>query len=162
MKLTVGVAGAVMGILLLQSVAAYADDTKVIVKAENKEDFTTVVAAVHQQMLPGGQYEYVDKTERAKIETTLGDMQALFDKYGSVQQMDQGAKVQLFNDQEAINAILSRRDDKRLVCESVVPVGSHIAKTVCRPYREIEAEHRRTQNYIQQMQQVPEVKGGKG
>jgi hypothetical protein len=63
--------------LLLQSVAAYADDVKVIVKAENKEDFTTVVAAVHQQMAPGGRYEYVDNDERAKIEATLGDMRSL-------------------------------------------------------------------------------------
>jgi len=161
MKLMIGVAGAVMWILLLQSMAAYADDIKVIVKAENKEDFTTVVAAVHQQMAPGGRYEYVNKDERVKVEAALGDMQSLFDKYGTVQQMDQGAKVQLFNDQELVNTTLTRRDGDRRICESVAPMGSHIPKTVCRTYREIEMQHQQNQNYLQHMQQVQEGVGGK-
>lgn len=150
---------AMVGAALLQMGAVYAK-TEVIVKAQNKDDFTAVVVAVHQQMQQGGRYEFVDPTERGKIDASFGDMQSLFDKYGTVGQMDQGAKVQLFNDQEAVNAILTRRDDKRLVCESVSPIGSHIPRTTCRTYREIEMEHRNTQNFQQQMLQTPQLKSG--
>jgi tRNA isopentenyl-2-thiomethyl-A-37 hydroxylase MiaE len=68
--------------------------------------------------------------------------------------MDQGAKVQLFNDQELVNTTLTRRDGDRRICESVAPMGSHIPKTVCRTYREIQAEQQHTKDYLQQTQQV--------
>ncbi|OOG36388.1 hypothetical protein [Rhodanobacter sp. C05] len=162
MKLRFWLVGAVVGAALLQASAVYAYKTEVIVKAENKSDFTAVVAAVHQQMQPGGRYEFVDKGEREKVDANFADMQSLFDKYDTTAQMDASAKVQLFNDQEAVNAILTHRDDKRLVCESVAPLGSHIPKTTCRTYREIEQEHRDTQNFQQQMRQVNTPVGGKG
>ncbi len=162
MRLKPWLMGAIVGAALLQASAVYASKTEVIVKAQNKDDFTAVVAAVHQQMQQGGRYEFVDKGEREKVDASFSDMQTLFDKYGTVAQMDESAKVQLFNDQEAVNAILTRRDDKRLVCESVSPIGSHIPRTSCRTYREIELEHRQTQNFQQQMQQVAQPRGGKG
>ncbi|GAB2556844.1 hypothetical protein GCM10027065_29670 [Rhodanobacter koreensis] len=161
MKLRSWLVGAVVGVALLQASAVYAK-TEVIVKAENKSDFTAVVAAVHQQMQSGGRYEFVDQNERQKIDASFADMQSLFDKYGTVAQMDQNTKVQLFNDQEAVNAILTRRDDKRLVCESVAPIGSHIPRTTCRTYREIELERSQTQQMQQQMLQVNTPRGGKG
>ncbi|WP_449427573.1 hypothetical protein [Rhodanobacter umsongensis] len=151
-----------MGMTLLQASAVYAYKTEVIVKAENKSDFTAVVAAVHQQMQAGGRYEFVDQGERQKIDASFADMQSLFDKFATVAQMDQGAKVQLFNDQETINAILTHRDDKRLVCESVAPIGSHIPRTTCRTYREIELERSNTERLQQQMLQVNTPRGGKG
>lgn len=160
MKLKSWLMSALVGTVLLQASAVYAYKTEVIVKAENKDDFTAVVAAVHQQMQSGGRYEFVDQAERGKVDASFADMQLLFDKYGTVAQMDQNDKVQLFNDQEAVNAILTRRDDKRLVCESVSPVGSHIPRTTCRTYREIELERRNTQNFQQQMLQTPQLKAG--
>lgn len=160
MKLRFWLVSAVTGLALLQASAVYAYKTKVIVKAENKNDFTAVVAAVHQQMQPGGRYEFVDRIERRKIDGNFADMQSLFDRYDTVDQMDESTKVQLFNHQEAINAILTRRDDKRMVCESVAPLGSHIPKTVCRTYRDIEMEHHNTLDFQQRHQQVPQLRSG--
>lgn len=151
--------GAMVGIALLQASAVYAYKTEVVVKADNKDDFTAVVAAVHQQMQPGGRYEFVDKRNREKIDASFTDMQSLFDKSGTVAQMNQDQKVQLFNDQETVNAILTHDDGNRLVCESVAPMGSHIPKTTCRTYRQVEMERRQTQDYQQRMQQVQELKG---
>jgi hypothetical protein len=159
MKQRFWLVSAVLGVALLQASIVYAYKTEVIVKAESKDDFTAVVAAVHQQMQPGGRYEFVQQGERDKLETNFTDMQSLFNKYGTVAQMDQGSKVQLFNDQEAVNAILTRRDDKRLVCESVEPIGSHIPRTTCRTYREIEMEQRNAQNFQQQLMQVNQPSG---
>ncbi|MGH8160527.1 MAG: hypothetical protein ACREPQ_20665 [Rhodanobacter sp.] len=149
--------GMVAGLVLVPLAAAYAAKTETVVKAENKAEFAAVVVAVHQQMEPGGRYEFVDKNERAKIDADLGNMQALFDKYGTVTQMKMGTRVQLFNEQEEVNAILTRRDDQRLVCESIAPVGSHIPRTTCRTYRQMQQDETATQNLKKTMLQVPQV-----
>ncbi|MBB6241350.1 hypothetical protein [Rhodanobacter sp. MP1X3] len=56
-------------------------------------------------------------------------------KFDTVEKMDQASKVQLFSDQETVNATLTRWGDTRLVCQYYVPLGSHIPRTVCHPYR---------------------------
>ena len=159
MRLRLWLVGIVAGAALLQAswVAAY--KAEVIVKAQNKSDFTAVMAAVHQQMQSGGRYEFVSKTDREKLDAHFADMQSLFDRYGTVEQMDQQGKVQLFNDQEAVNAILTHNDDNRRVCESVAPIGSHIPRTTCRTYREVNMERRNAQQFQQQQLQVNQSSG---
>jgi len=159
MKLKTWLVGVIVGVALLQVGAVWAK-TEVIVKADNKDDFTAVVAAVHQQMLPGGHYEFTSSKDRADVDTRFGDMQSLFDKYGTVDKMDPNAKVQLFNDQQAVNAILTHNNSNRLVCEHVAPIGSNIPKTTCRTYGEIVQEQRDSQHYMNTYQQVPQFKGG--
>ena len=148
-----------IGAALLQ-VGIVQAKTEVVVKADNKDDFAAVVNAVHQQMQPGGHYEFTSKKDREALDTQFGEMQSLFDKYGTVAQMDPSSKVQLFNEQEAVNAILTHNDSNRLVCEHIAPLGSNIPKTVCRTYGEIQQEHRDSQRYMNNYQQVPQFKGG--
>ena len=159
MRMRLWLVGVVAGAALLQASAVCAYKTEVIVKAQNKSDFTAVMAAVHQQMQPGGRYEFVNHVDRDKLGASFADMQSLFDKYGTVAQMDQQGKVQLFNEQEAVNAILTHNDDKRLVCESIAPIGSHIPRTTCRTYREIEMGRRNAQEFEQQQLQVNQSSG---
>lgn len=149
------------GTLLLQTAIVYAK-ADVVVKAENKADFSAVVAAIHQQMAPGGRYEFVDKSERAQIDTNFGEMQSLFDKYSAVGQMPQPAKVQLFNDQETVNAILTHRDANRRICSSEAPIGSLIQHTRCRTYREVEEGRHAAQQFMQRSDQVQQTKSGGG
>jgi hypothetical protein len=159
MKLKTWLVGVAVGAVLLQ-VGIVQAKTDVVVKADNKDDFTAVVAAVHQQMQPGGHYEFTSNKDRAAIDTQFSGMQSLFDKYGTVGQMDQGAKVQLFNEQEAVNAILTHNDSNRLVCEHIAPLGSNIPKTICKTYGQIQQEQRDSQHYLNTFQQVPQFKGG--
>lgn len=158
MKLKPWLMGAVVAAALLQASTVCAYKTEVLVKADNKEDFATLVTAVHQQMQPGGRYEFVDKKERETVEANLVDMQSLLNKSGTVAQMDYDKRIKLYNDQEVVNAILTRRDDERLVCESAPPIGSHIPRTSCRTYRELEMERRNTNNFQHQLLQVPQPK----
>jgi hypothetical protein len=159
MKLKTWLVGVAVGVALLQ-VGIVQAKTDVVVKADNKDDFTAVVAAVHQQMQPGGHYEFTSKKDREAIDAQFGEMQSLFDKYSTVAQMDQNAKVQLFNDQQAVNAILTHNNSDRLICEHIAPLGSNIPKTVCRTYGEVQREQRDSQHYMQTFQQVPQWKGG--
>ena len=152
--------GVLAGAVLLQMGMTHATKTETIVKAENKADFAAVVSAVQSQMVPGGRYGFVDKKEREDVNHGLGYMQNLFDKYGTVAGMDQKTQMDLFNHQEAVNAILTRRDNNRLVCESVAPMGSHIPRKTCRTYGEIEQEHQNTRQAMDNFQNVPQFKSG--
>jgi hypothetical protein len=140
----------------LQMEVAQASKTETILKVDNATEFSAVVAAVQKEMLPGGRFEFVDSKEHDTVNTRLADMQALFDKHGTVAQMQMNTKVQLFNDQEAVNAILTHRDDERLVCENIAPLGSHIPRTTCITYREAERRRRGEVHFMDISKQVPD------
>jgi len=114
------------------------------VKADTKDQFANVANDVREQMAPGGRFEFVDAGEHSTVEKDLGQMQALFDKFGSVDAMDTPSKIQLYNDQSEVNAILTRRDGDREVCERAPALGTLIPKTTCRKYSDIERDRRDT------------------
>ncbi len=145
---------------LLPLGAVSASSTKPAVKVDNKADFAAVSAAVQQEMVPGGRYEFVDSTEQATVTKRLSEMQALFDTYDTVEQMDSVKRAKLLTDQEDVNAILTRRDDRRMVCKSERPVGSLLPRQNCRTYGEIERARRGTQQFMQQEARPGYVSGG--
>ena len=134
---------------LLLPLAVYASKTETVVKAQDKSDFAAMVAAVHQQMAPGGHWEFVDAIERRDIDSAFGDIEGLFNKYCTVDRMDKDAKVQLYADQQHVNEILTQRDSRRLVCKSERPIGSLIPKRTCRTYGTIERERQDAQQFMQ-------------
>lgn len=133
-----------------------------VVKADTKENFEAVATAIQQQMQPGGRWQYVSATGRRTIDEKFADMRALFDRFSSVNKMDQPSLSRLLDDQNAINAILAKDDGNRLVCEHLAPTGSHITKTVCRSYSQIRAEESNSQfnMRIQERQGMTQKVGG--
>lgn len=118
------------------------------VKADTAAQFAEVVAGVRAQMVPGGRYQFVQPAEKVTIDSNLASMQKLFaDNDGQVANMNQEEKVALFNAQESVNAILTRRDSDRVICEHRKPVGSNIPKTSCHTYGQ-EEEARRGTNKV--------------
>ena len=75
-------------------------------------------------------------------------MTALFDQYCTVSAMNQDAKVQLFNDQEVVNSILTKRDRDRVICTNKAPIGSHIRQTTCHTYAQEVQAHQETQKQM--------------
>lgn len=124
------------------------ENGKPVVKADSKENFEAVVAAIHQQMQPGGRWQYVDTNERATIDGSFADMGKLYDQFGSVDKMDQAAKVRLLADQGTVNAILTRKDGDRLICRTELPVGSHLPVKTCRTYSQIQAEQNGAREFL--------------
>jgi hypothetical protein len=133
---------------------AAADKPAPAVNADTKESFATVSGWVQKEMHTGGRYEHVTDSERTTVEGKLASMSALLDKKGSVAQMSDAEKTQMFNDQEQVNAILSHRDGDRLVCQTVAPVGSHIPVKTCKTARSLEGDQRDAQKFIQDRQNV--------
>jgi hypothetical protein len=141
------------------SAAAAADKPAPAVNADTKETFATVSGWVEKEMHSGGRYEHVTDSERSTVEAKLASMSALLDKKGSVAQMNDAEKTQMFNDQEQVNAILAHRDGDRLVCQTVAPVGSHIPVKTCKTARQLEGDQREAQRFIQD-RQTYQTKGG--
>jgi hypothetical protein len=124
------------------------ENGKPVVKADTADNFQAIVAAIHQQMQPGGRWQYIDKQERATIDGSFADMQTLYDQFGSVDKMDQAARVRLLADQSTVNAILTKKDGDRLICSTQMPVGSHLPVQTCKSYAQIQAEERGAQEML--------------
>ncbi|TAN08638.1 MAG: hypothetical protein EPN38_01525 [Rhodanobacteraceae bacterium] len=135
------------------AVAIPEDHGKPVVKADTKDNFAAIVAAIRQQMQPGGRWQYIDQRERTTIDGSFADMQSLYDQFGSVDKMDQAGKMRLLADQSTVNAILTRKDGDRLICRSEMPVGSHLPVRTCRTYAQVQAEERGAQQSLQKLNQ---------
>ncbi len=140
--------------LVLQVASVQAKETKPDVKANTKDEFAAVADRVRQQMAPGGRFESVKKGDQETVNRDLGSMQSLYDKFGTVDAMDQASKVQLYNNQSEVNAILTHNDADREVCEQIKPMGSNIPKTVCKTQRQINEENSQSQQLKQDMLNV--------
>ena len=117
--------------------------------ADSKEKFDTVAANVREGMKPGGRYEYVKPNERSTINQKLSEMDALFQQSPTVAGMSQQTKIELFNDQEVVNSILTQRDSERVICTKQAPIGSHIPFTTCHSYGQEQDAHKNSETVKQ-------------
>jgi hypothetical protein len=143
-----------MFVLALTSLVAYAADREVV-KADTKAAFEKVAADVRAEMTGDGRYAYVRPDERRNVETALDEMSRLFDANDSVEKMDKATRVELFNAQESINAILTLRDSDRLVCERAAQPGSRIVGTTCRRYGDLEAARQSSEKFMNERAVTP-------
>ena len=97
--------------------------------ANTPQTFQTSAASVRAEIRPGGLYAFVTSAEHARIDTALADI----DKTYAEARIDQDAKVRIFNDQELVNSILERRDE-RMICANEVATGSLVRVTKCATY----------------------------
>lgn len=130
------------------------------VNANTKDSFDAVSVWVRKEMTPTGRYSYVSAGERVTINAKFEEMGDLYSKTPDIAQMTGAQKLQMFNDQQQINAILAKRDNDRLVCKSEVPVGSHIPVKSCETAGVIEARRRNDHEYLQRRMMTPQVKAG--
>lgn len=128
--------------------------------AQTLDSFKQDAARIRTDMQPGGKYGYISATDKARVEARLTDMQNLLTAHANASDMSQTDKIALFNAQEEINGILNHNDNDRLVCEHVLPVGSHIPVTTCHTYAEIMAQRERTQHDLERAQSTPQLKAG--
>ena len=126
-----------------------------VVNAETQDKFEQIVADVRSGMEAGGRYEFVKPDERVTINAKLAEMDVLFKQSGSVPGMKQPEKIQLYNDQEVVNSILTKRDSDRVICENRLPIGSHIPVTSCHTYGQAQEALRGTRHIMDAWQTGP-------
>lgn len=145
----------VFAMALIQPAVAKENYHEKQVNAETKDKFVDVVQSTQREMGPGGKYEFVQPKERVQIDKSFDEMTKLFDEYGTVAAMTQDAKVRLFNNQEIVNSILTKRDRDRVICTNQAPIGSHIPVTTCHTYaQEVEA-HEGTKKQLDEWKRAP-------
>lgn len=125
------------------------------VNAGTQDSFIKVAAWVRQEMDEGGRYSYVTSKERARVNAILDTMAGLFQKVPTVAQMNDQQQTEMFNNQGEVNAILNLRDNDRLVCKNVVPVGTHIPQKVCETAGAIHARTISDRSYLERNNNSP-------
>lgn len=127
--------------------AAKNDDDTRFVDSARQEQFADQAAAIRQQMKAGGRFEYVSAAERQEVEHQLGIIENLLarrtgDRLGENDQLD------LLAAQETANAILTRRDGRRLICEHTAPTGSNRKVRQCITYADRMSAHNATRRMM--------------
>ena len=116
--------------------AALADAEYVTRRKIEPAQFAELAAALEAEMRTGGRFEYGTSAERARIDAAVQRMgEALHGKRG-LGDLSERERVAVFNAQEEINGILTKRDGERLICAHKKMVGSHRKFTVCETYAE--------------------------
>jgi len=151
------VAGGVMG-----SAQAMASENKPdpVLTAQTKDAFLKQATGIRAQMATGGRYQFIKEDEKRTVEQRLSSIDGILTKHLADGHLGAEEKLQIVNAQEEVNAILTQRDSKRLVCEHKAPTGSHRVQSTCRTYGEIEEEHRNTQDFMRQSQAVKSIERG--
>lgn len=133
-----------MALCMVSTAAAKKEEAQAIA-AVNKTAFAEQAAAVRQQMDKGGHFEMVTGEERRRVDARLDEMAAIFEQ-GDVATLSKAKIADLLVAQEDINAILTRRDGRRMICERVKIVGSHMKSMQCITYAEQERGRRVSQD----------------
>ena len=120
--------------------------------ADSKALFEDQAAAIRQQMQPGGHYEFVSAADRSEVEQNLQAMSGLLASHADAGTMPDRDKATLLKAQEDINAILTRNDGRRLVCERSRPTGSHVGKDKCISFAERERQRRLSEVEVRKLQ----------
>lgn len=101
------------------------------------EAFQERRAVIEENFADGGAYMEISRTDRRAVVSSLDLMESLMARYDGIERMNQEARIQLFNEQEIVNEILTTAArDSRLRCERRGRVGTRFKTTVCETYAE--------------------------
>ena len=128
--------------------------------ADSSEQFELQSAAVRAQMKSGGHYEFVTNTDRLTVENRLTEITAIMARHPNPAEFTDKDKAELLVAQEEVNAILTKNDGRRLVCERRAPTGSHLGQDKCRTVADIERERRETRKDVGDRQRQPSATSG--
>lgn len=79
----------------------------------------------------GGRFKDMDAKKREELFGRQEKVASLLTGKKATTELSEHDQIIVFNELEAIEAILNKAEDDRLVCERVKPVGSNRPKTVC-------------------------------
>ena len=101
-----------------------------------KADLDGQRQAVIQEMEKGERFAEISDKDKAEVFAALDRMDALVGER-TVGQLSEAEKVELINDQELVNALLTKASiDSRMQCKREKRVGSHRTTSTCRTVAE--------------------------
>lgn len=118
------------GIMLVAS-GAMAGDGEAKQDA-NSSRFEAQRVSIEKALDDGESYGEISSTERREVLAALARIQKALGPSGDAGRLSERQKLQVFNDQEQINNILTKADDdSRLVCRREKKTGTHMASNQC-------------------------------
>ncbi len=138
-------------IAMLTSPMALAS-AKESIKADPSE-FSARRAQIEKALSDPDRYSELTRTQREELAEALDRMEKTLAGTDSIASLDEGTKVQLINDQEWVNTVLTKgAEESRLVCRSEVATGSHRKKTTCQTVAQIRRARDQSQHQLRQTQ----------
>lgn len=129
----------VLGSVLLCCVLAplHAAEDVLDLERHRGADFSKQRAAISRDLADGETYAELSTEARAEVTASLDAMQRMLDAAGTVDAMPPQERVELFNTQEKVNALLTQAaEDSRRVCTRERRVGSNFVVSSCQTVAE--------------------------
>ncbi len=79
-----------------------------------------------------GRYKDMPDAKRNDLFRRQGQVEGLLGNVQSTTELDETRRIQLFNNLEAISAIINAAEDERMICERTKLVGTNRPTTVCK------------------------------
>lgn len=93
--------------------------------------FGSVVAEIEAGMEPGGRWGSLPVEQQGRVRSLLATIDGNLKKASTVEALNPNQKVQVFNSQEEVNAILTGREIRdRMECTRVKRTGSRIGHEI--------------------------------
>ncbi|GAB3515397.1 hypothetical protein MNQ95_03515 [Pseudoxanthomonas daejeonensis] len=103
----------------------------------------------------GKTYAEISPDDRQRVTSSLNRISGLLGDVQSVNQLPAATKVEVFNEQELVNTLLTQaREDSRLVCTREKKVGSHRATNSCMTVAERRRAREETEQQLSKMRRV--------
>ncbi|MCF7223401.1 hypothetical protein [Marilutibacter chinensis] len=94
--------------------------------------FDSQRSVIERDLADGEKYAELTAEDRMRVKASLDRMQRLIEQSGPVVQMQPDEQVELFNEQETVNQILTAAaEDSRLVCRREQRTGSRFVTSSC-------------------------------
>ena len=99
--------------------------------------FSDQKAAVENEILKGEHFAEISDEDKAQVFAALERMDKVMAGHASPSELSEDDKVKLLNDQELVNALLTKANkDSRIQCRREKKVGSHRTTSLCRTVAE--------------------------
>lgn len=105
--------------------------------------------AIFKALADGETYREIPAQDRQTVKDSLNRISSLLGDAQSADQLQEATKVEVFNEQERVNTLLTKaREDSRLVCTREKKVGSHRATNNCKTVAERRRDMDDSQNAL--------------
>jgi len=147
--------------LFLLATAVQAGDSGSNLAASDYAGFEAQSVVIRRDLAQGKLYSELDARQRNEVLAALDRIHTALEAKGNIASMSEDAKLRVFNDQELVNAMLTKgREDSRLLCSRETPVGSHRPVTSCETVAERRRNRDRSQDTMRALQGAPALQVG--
>lgn len=148
--------------VLSTGVAVAADEGYISGRKLAPAEFPQLVQALGREMDAGGRFEFVTDGERASVEAALAEIGRLLAGHDRIESLPDAERIAVHNAQERANAVLTRRDGERVICDRRKVVGSNMRQLVCETYAEQQFRTRGSRDRARELNKRIQVCGDNG